>query len=65
MYTEQPLRRPLHPPGLQINVLSMKKVYETPFMEACTVYFEENILSGNGSSEPIGYDDDDPFGGGN
>ena len=38
--------------------------YETPVLEVWSVRLEANVLSGeNGSSEGVGYDDDDPLGG--
>lgn len=40
-------------------------IYETPQSELLEIVMEQTILSGgNGTSEPIGYDDD-PLGGGN
>ena len=56
-------RRPL----CHIRPASMKKQpYESPVIEVLTITQEERFLQsgGNGTSEPIGYDDD-PFGGGN
>lgn len=43
-----------------------KQPYESPVIEVLAVAQEERFLQsgGNGTSEPIGYDDD-PLGGGN